>query len=194
MPMFLCLQEVFAHGWASKERMAGLSRGPVLDLPQTRKICSTKIRAGSAHPRCLLLSLQRRAACSTATGLIPSEFGLATFVRRSHPAIAPGNGLRARRFFIRWLGGDHPRSRNAPWHPHLRLRKLGYPITIVQLHGLRDPSRARATPRRASLRPKELVEFIQRLGAEKTRSLSSAAIFNVLPDSVTFRGTRQTRN
>ena len=113
---------------------------------------------------------------------VPSQWGLATFVRRTLPVIG-----QVQRFVHKSYGaqgfGDHPRSRNAHgvrvWD-HARDRAL----TVVHMHGLRDLSGKGDTPER--LAPaKRLAALIQGL-AEPGDDVVSCGDFNVLPDSATF--------
>jgi len=112
---------------------------------------------------------------------VSSAFGLATFVRRGmklteqadgfvHGAFAPKN----------W--GDHPRPRNA--HV-LRLDLSGSgPMTIAQMHGLRDLAGKMDTPQRLA-QAQKLVALIERVWRQGERLLVCGD-FNVLPGSETF--------
>jgi endonuclease/exonuclease/phosphatase family metal-dependent hydrolase len=113
---------------------------------------------------------------------IASEFGLATFVRKTYPVIGQAAGFVHGEFSADgW--GPHPRSRNAHC---IRLfdYERGYPITIAQMHGLRDIAGKGDTPARRH-QANALVEIIRQVLREGDR-LVVCGDFNVLPDSETF--------
>ncbi|NTJ64196.1 endonuclease/exonuclease/phosphatase family protein [Agrobacterium rhizogenes] len=113
---------------------------------------------------------------------IASEFGLATFVRKTYPVIGQAAGFVHGEFSADgW--GPHPRSRNAHC---IRLfdYERGYPITIAQMHGLRDIAGKGDTPARRH-QAHTLVEIIRQVLQEGDR-LVVCGDFNVLPDSETF--------
>ncbi len=112
----------------------------------------------------------------------PTEFGIATFVRRSYPVIGQAADFIHGRFSPDgW--GEHPRSRNAHC---IRLFDCagGFSLTIAQLHGLRDPAGKGDIPARHA-QADALVELIERLWPGDER-LVVCGDFNVLPDSITF--------
>ncbi|WP_181704251.1 endonuclease/exonuclease/phosphatase family protein [Chthonobacter albigriseus] len=113
-----------------------------------------------------------------------SEFGLATFVRDSLPVIGQVAGFIHGRFSADgW--GDHPRPRNAHG-VRLYDEAARAPITVVQLHGLRDPAGKHDTP--ARLRQAEaLSDLVARTRGSPDERLVVCGDFNVLPDSATFR-------
>ncbi|XAZ24548.1 endonuclease/exonuclease/phosphatase family protein [Sinorhizobium sp. B11] len=114
--------------------------------------------------------------------LFPSEFGIATFVRRSYPVIAQAADFIHGRFSPDgW--GEHPRSRNAHC---IRLFDYagGFSVTIAQLHGLRDPAGKGDIPARHA-QADALVELIERVWPGDER-LVVCGDFNVLPDSISF--------
>lgn len=114
--------------------------------------------------------------------LVWSEFGLATFVRNSYPVIG-----RAMDFVHGDFSGDgygeHPRPRNADC-----MRLFDYarnrPITIAQLHGLRDLAGKGDTPARHA-QAQSLVSLIRRLWRTGERLIVCGDL-NLLPDSATF--------
>ncbi|TIX89380.1 endonuclease/exonuclease/phosphatase family protein [Rhizobium sp. P44RR-XXIV] len=111
-----------------------------------------------------------------------SEFGLATFVRKSYPVIGQAGGFVHGEFSANgW--GVHPRSRNAHC---IRLfdYEHDYPITIAHMHGLRDTAGKGDTPARRH-QADALVEIIRQVRQGDER-LVVCGDFNVLPDSVTF--------
>jgi len=113
---------------------------------------------------------------------VPSEFGLATFVRWSHAVIGQSQDF-IHGAFLHDQWGPHPRARNAHG---VRIfdYAAGAPITIVQLHGLRDPAGKHDTPTRVA-QADALVDFIGRVWPGDER-LVVCGDLNVLPDSVTF--------
>ncbi|OCJ12175.1 metal-dependent hydrolase [Rhizobium sp. AC27/96] len=113
---------------------------------------------------------------------ITSEFGLATFVRKTYPVIAQVAGFVHGEFSPDgW--GEHPRPRNAHC---IRLFDYdrGCPITITQMHGLRDTVGKGDTPARRH-QANALVEIIQQVRREGDR-LVVCGDFNLLPGSETF--------
>jgi endonuclease/exonuclease/phosphatase family metal-dependent hydrolase len=113
---------------------------------------------------------------------VPSEFGLATFVRRSKAVIGQAQDF-VHGTFLHDQWGPHPRARNAHG---IRVfdYDAGASITIVQLHGLRDPAGKHDTPARMA-QADALVAFIGKLWNGDGR-LVVCGDLNVLPDSVTF--------
>ena len=111
-----------------------------------------------------------------------SEFGLATFVRNSYPII--GHAMDFVHGDFSGDGyGEHPRPRNA----HC-LRIFDYansrPVTIAQLHGLRDLAGKGDTPARHA-QAQSLVSLIRRIWRPGER-LVVCGDLNLLPDSATF--------
>ena len=91
---------------------------------------------------------------------VVSEFGLATFVRQSHPVIGQAMDFVHGDFSSDGYGA-HPRARNAQC---LRLfdYRANRPITIAQLHGLRDLAGKGDTPARRG-QADVLVALIRRI-------------------------------
>jgi endonuclease/exonuclease/phosphatase family metal-dependent hydrolase len=113
---------------------------------------------------------------------IPSEFGLATFVRTSLTVIAQAQDFVHGAFSADgW--GPHPRARNAHC---LRLfnHEDGFSITIAQIHGLREVAGKGDTPARDA-QTARLIELIGRIWRSGER-LVVCGDFNVLPDSRMF--------
>jgi len=111
-----------------------------------------------------------------------TEFGIATFVRKSYPVIGQAADFIHGRFSSDgW--GEHPRSRNAHC---IRLFDYagGFSVTIAQFHGLRDPAGKGDIPARHA-QADALVELIENAWPGNER-LVVCGDFNVLPDSVTF--------
>jgi len=115
--------------------------------------------------------------------MIPSQWGLATFVHRSLPVIAQAQGFVHKSFSPHGYG-DHPRSRSAH-----ALRLYDYTrnraICIAHMHGLRDLNGKMDTPERLA-QAHRLAELVSRV-AEPDDPLIVCGDFNVEPDSETFR-------
>ncbi|WP_306910254.1 endonuclease/exonuclease/phosphatase family protein [Rhizobium mesoamericanum] len=113
---------------------------------------------------------------------VMSEFGLATFVHQSCPIIGQAMDFVHGDFSDKGYG-PHPRARNAQC-----LRLFDYradrPITVAQLHGLRDLAGKQDTPARRG-QADALVALIRRIWRE-SEPLVVCGDFNVLPDSVMF--------
>lgn len=113
---------------------------------------------------------------------LPSEWGLATFVRRTYPVIGQAQDFMHGEFSPDgW--GQHPRSRNA----HVvRLFDYGisHAVTIAHMHGLRDLAGKEDTPARLA-QAKRFAELIERTRWAGDR-LVVCGDFNVLPASATF--------
>ncbi|TCU19121.1 endonuclease/exonuclease/phosphatase family protein [Rhizobium sullae] len=113
---------------------------------------------------------------------VPSEFGLATFVRRSVAVIGHAMDF-VHGDFLAHSYGPHPRARNA--HA-IRLfdYKASHPVTIAQLHGLRDMAGKGDTPARRG-QADALVSLIRQIWRKEER-LVVCGDFNVLPGSAMF--------
>ncbi len=113
---------------------------------------------------------------------VMSEFGLATFIRRTLPAVEHAEGFVHGAFSPDgW--GEHPRPRNAHVF-RLMDTDAGFTVTIAQMHGLRDPAGKQDTPERMAQ-----AEALVRLIGEVRPSGEPLVVcgdFNVLPDSATF--------
>jgi endonuclease/exonuclease/phosphatase family metal-dependent hydrolase len=109
-----------------------------------------------------------------------SEWGLATFVRRTLPVIGQAQDFVHGAFSAAGFG-PHPRSRIA--HA-VRLFDdgAGAPVTVAHMHGLRELAGKGDTPARHA-QAKAFVELIRRI-ARKGERLVVCGDFNVLPDSV----------
>lgn len=174
----LCLQEVSRTPGAQSDWL--IYREPGLELPQ---------RANFFDEVKAILPEHEAFFCPTARGelfdgqtAIASEFGLATFVRKSLPVIGQAMDFVHGQFSPDGWGA-HPRARNAHC---LRLfdYEAGKPITIAQMHGLREASGKADTPARHA-QAKALAQLIARIWPRGER-LVVCGDFNVLPESVTF--------
>ncbi|MCG8598228.1 MAG: endonuclease/exonuclease/phosphatase family protein [Kiloniellales bacterium] len=112
-----------------------------------------------------------------------SQWGLATFVRKSLPIIAQKQGF-VHRAFSPYGYGDHPRPRNA--HA-VRIfdYERGFPVTVVHLHGLRDLAGKQDTPARLA-QARRLASLTQSVAESDDRTVVCGD-FNVLPESRTFQ-------
>ncbi|HEV7253931.1 MAG TPA: endonuclease/exonuclease/phosphatase family protein [Mesorhizobium sp.] len=127
--------------------------------------------------------------CPAARGLlydgerpVPSEHGLATFVRNTLSVIGQAQDFVHGTFSARgW--GDHPRARNAHC-VRVFSGELGGTVTVAHMHGLRDPAGKGDTPARAS-QAQSFAGLIRRVWSPGER-LVACGDFNVLPDSQTF--------
>ncbi|RST87359.1 endonuclease/exonuclease/phosphatase family protein [Aquibium carbonis] len=111
-----------------------------------------------------------------------SEFGLATFTRRSFSVIGQALDFVHGSFSPDGWGA-HPRPRNAHG---VRLfdPETNEPIAVVHLHGLREPGGKADTPHRRA-QAQALVQLIRRVWSPGER-LVVCGDFNLLPDSETF--------
>jgi endonuclease/exonuclease/phosphatase family metal-dependent hydrolase len=112
----------------------------------------------------------------------PSEFGLATFTRRSLPVIGQALDFVHGSFSPDGWGA-HPRPRNAHG---VRLfdEATGEVVCVVHLHGLRELTGKDDTPHRRE-QAHALVRLIRRIWNEGER-LVVCGDFNLLPGSETF--------
>ncbi|WP_339758258.1 endonuclease/exonuclease/phosphatase family protein [uncultured Hoeflea sp.] len=177
-PDVLCLQEV-VHTPATQKDWLTYRDGDHV-LPQ---------RANFFRDVCEALPGHTATFCPAAQGVlwdddksIPSQWGLATFVRNDFPVIAQVQGFVHKSFCADGYG-EHPRSRSA--HAvRLYDYERGWPVTIAHMHGLRDLRGKMDTPER--------MQQAQRLASlatgvsEPGDRLIICGDFNVEPDSQTF--------
>jgi len=174
----LCLQEVVRTLDAESEWLVYRDHG--VELLQRANLFEELKAALPAHDA--FFSPVARGDLFDGDRRLQSEFGLATFVRRTYPIIGQAVGFIHGEFSADgW--GPHPRSRNAHC---IRLfdYEHGYPITIAQMHGLRDIEGKGDTPARRR-QADALVELIRQVRQDGER-LVVCGDFNVLPGSVTF--------
>lgn len=114
---------------------------------------------------------------------LPSQWGLATFVRKSFPIVGQAQGF-VHKTYSAYGYGDHPRSRNAH-----AIRVFDYeksrPVCIAHMHGLRDLRGKIDTPERTVQAQKFLA--IAMSIAEDNDPLILCGDFNVEPNSETLR-------
>lgn len=114
---------------------------------------------------------------------VGTEWGLATFVRRDLVVIGQAQGFVHGDYAAAgW--GPHPRARNAHVvriFDHAAHR----PVTIAQMHGLRDPAGKADTA--ARLVQAERFKGLIRAASRPGDAVLAAGDFNVLPGSATLR-------
>jgi endonuclease/exonuclease/phosphatase family metal-dependent hydrolase len=114
--------------------------------------------------------------------VVPSQWGLATFVHEKFPVIAQAQNFVHKGFSPHGYG-EHPRSRTA--HAvRLYDYERDWPVTIAHMHGLRDLAGKMDTPARLeqARRFAALVAAVDEPGDR----LVVCGDFNVEPDSATF--------
>lgn len=177
-PDVLCLQEV-VHTPASEKDWLDYRDGDHV-LPQ---------RANFFRDIAEILPDHIATFCPAAQGdlwdgdrVIPSQWGLATFVRRSFPVIGQVQAFVHKSFSPDGYG-DHPRSRNA--HA-VRLYDFQrrWPVSIIHTHGLRDLAGKTDTPERLA-QARKLAELVTSVAVPGDR-IVLCGDFNVEPDSETF--------
>ncbi|OCP00968.1 MULTISPECIES: endonuclease/exonuclease/phosphatase family protein [unclassified Ensifer] len=175
----LCLQEVARSPTTEAEWLT--YRDGDVELPQRANLFDEIAAVLPGHDGFF---------CPTARGTlldgnkpVTSEFGLATFVRRSHSIIGQTLGFVHGSFSSDgW--GPHPRARNAHC---IRIfdHGAGAAITIAQMHGLREISGKNDSPARHA-QADVLAKLIRQVWPGNER-LVVCGDFNVLPDSATFQ-------
>ena len=114
---------------------------------------------------------------------IPSQWGLATFVRKSYPIIGQLQEF-VHKSYSPYDYGEHPRSRNAHAVKVFDYEK-GRPIVVAHMHGLRDLNGKMDTPERTAQANKFL--SIANQMTQKNDALVVCGDFNVEPESETLR-------
>jgi len=113
---------------------------------------------------------------------IPSQWGLATFVRSDLPIIGKAQGFVHKNFSAHGYG-DHPRSRNAHVFKLYDIER-DKPIVIAHMHGLRDLAGKMDTPERLA-QAERFVHLIQKV-ADADDPLVVCGDFNIEPSSRMF--------
>lgn len=177
-PDVLCLQEV-VHSPATGKALLTYRDGDHV-LPQRANFFSDVSQALPDHVATF---------CPAAQGVlwdgddpVPSQWGLATFVHKSHPIVAQAQGFVHKTYSP--VGyGDHPRSRSAH-----AVRLYDYagnrPVSITHMHGLRDLNGKMDTPERTAQ-----AHRLWNLSRQVTEPGDLTIIcgdFNVEPDSDTL--------
>jgi endonuclease/exonuclease/phosphatase family metal-dependent hydrolase len=113
---------------------------------------------------------------------VPSQWGLATFVRAGVPVIGQAQGFVHKDYSPDGYG-EHPRSRSA--HA-VRLfdHERGWALTVAHMHGLRDLAGKMDTPARLA-QARRFADLV-RAAAEPGDRLVVCGDFNVEPASATF--------
>ncbi len=177
-PDVLCLQEVGQSPGTEKDWLTYRDGGHI--LPQ---------RARFFDDVAAVLPDHTGVFCPAAQGVlwddavaVPSQWGLATFVRTSIPMIGQLQGFVHKGFSPNSFG-DHPRSRTA----HVvRLYDFdrGWPVTIAHMHGLRDLAGKHDTVERRE-QAKRLRDMVRHVSEPGDR-IVVCGDFNVEPGSETF--------
>ncbi|WP_144574428.1 endonuclease/exonuclease/phosphatase family protein [Agrobacterium sp. DE0009] len=177
-PDILCLQEVVHTPEAKREWLNYRDHGT--ELPQRANFFRDVMDALPDHVAIF---------CPAARGDLwdgdtryDSQWGLATFVRRSFAVVAQSQGFVHGAFSANGYG-EHPRSRTG--HA-VRIFDFatGQPAVIAHMHGLRDLAGKHDTPARLE-QAKNLVKLVRNVAEEGDRIIVCGD-FNVLPDSETF--------
>jgi len=178
-PDVLCLQEVVHTPAATTDWLTYRDGAHV--LPQRTNLFAELVAALPHHAGTF---------CPTAQGelwddevAVPSQFGIATFVRRSLPVIGQMLGFVHGTFSAQGYGA-HPRPRNA----HV-VRVFDYgrggPVTIGHMHGLRDLAAGKAdTPERLA-QARALARLLDAV-AQPGDPVVVCGDFNIEPQSETF--------
>ena len=176
-PDVLCLQEVVHTPAAGKDWLTYRDGDHI--LPQRARFFDDVASALPDHTGVF---------CPAAQGVlwddavsVPSQWGLATFVRTSIPIVGQLQGFVHKGFSPDGFG-DHPRSRSA--HA-VRLYDFerGWPVTIAHMHGLRDLAGKHDTPERLD-QAKRLRDMVRHV-VEPGDRIVVCGDFNVEPGSET---------
>jgi endonuclease/exonuclease/phosphatase family metal-dependent hydrolase len=177
-PDVLCLQEVVHTPTCHKDWLTYRDGDHV--LPQRANFFRDVFEALPDHVATF---------CPAAQGVlwdgeqqIPSQWGLATFTRKSVPIIGQVQGFVHKSFEPNGYG-EHPRSRSAHAIRVFDFEK-NRPVSIVQMHGLRDLNGKMDTPERVAQAHKLLA--LAQAVMEEYDPLVVCGDFNVEPDSETF--------
>ncbi|MGE3872082.1 MAG: endonuclease/exonuclease/phosphatase family protein [Parvibaculaceae bacterium] len=178
-PDVLCLQEVTHTAEARSDWLVYRDHG--MELPQRANLFAEVSQLLPAHQA--FFCPAARGELWDGASRVTSEWGLATFVRRTYPVIGQVQDFIHGTFSATgW--GEHPRARNAHG---VRLYDCAgaFAVTIVHLHGLRELAGKGDSPHRVA-QAVALVDLIGRLRRQGER-LVVCGDFNVLPESSTLR-------
>ena len=177
-PDILCLQEVVHTPDSQRETLTYRDGDHILQQ-----------RANLFQEVCAVLPGHSATFCPAAEGVlwedstaIPSQWGLATFVRKDLHLIGQVQGFVHKDFSANGYG-EHPRSRSAHGirvHDPVSARTL----SVLHMHGLRDLNGKGDTPERVS-QAHRLANMAESLRQAKDL-LVLCGDFNVEPDSATF--------
>jgi endonuclease/exonuclease/phosphatase family metal-dependent hydrolase len=175
----LCLQEVVHTPATTKEWLTYRDGDHV--LPQRTNLFA---EVAAALPRHVATF------CPAAQGelwddeiAVPSQFGIATFVRAGLPVIGQMQGFVHGAYSPDGYGA-HPRPRNAHAvrvFDHAR----GRAVTIAHMHGLRDIAAGKVDTAERLLQARALARLVEAV-ARPDDPVVVAGDFNVEPDSATF--------
>ena len=175
----LCLQEVVHTPLATKEWLTYRDGAHV--LPQRTNLFAEVVAALPGHVGTFCPASQGELWDGEMA--VPSQFGIATFVRRSLPVVGQAQGFVHGAFSADGYGA-HPRPRNAHVVRVFDYERVG-PVTIGQMHGLRDPAAGKAdTPQRLA-QAGALARMIDAV-AGPDDAVVACGDFNIEPDSDTF--------
>ena len=177
-PGVLCLQEAVHTPLSARDTLDYRDGNHV--LPQRANMFRDIARALPHHVATF---------CPAAQGdlwdgdtIIPSQFGLATFVHERFPVVGQIQAFVHKTFSPDGYG-DHPRSRNA--HAvRLYDYERSWPVSIIHAHGLRDISGKMDTPERIAQAHK-LADLARGISEPGDR-IVLCGDFNVEPQSKTF--------
>lgn len=177
-PDVLCLQEVVHSPETQKDWLTYRDGDHI--LPQRANFFRDVAAALPGHAALF---------CPAAQGVlwdgekaVPSQWGLATFVRRSLPITAQAQGFVHKTFSPHGYG-DHPRSRCAHAiriYDYTRERA----VCIGHMHGLRDLGGKMDTPERR-VQAERLADLVKQI-TEPGDPLIVCGDFNIEPGSETF--------
>jgi len=177
-PDILCLQEVVHSPETTKEWLTYRDGSHV--LPQRANMFRDVARVLPDHTPIF---------CPAAQGVlwdgaspIPSQWGLATFVRRTLPITGQVQGFVHKAFSPDGYG-EHPRSRSAHIVRVFDFEKAQF-ICVAHMHGLRDLKGKADTPERIA-QANRLAELVQQI-AEPNDPVVVCGDFNVEPGSRMF--------
>lgn len=178
-PDVLCLQEVTHTPAALSEWLIYRDHG--IELPQRANLFRNVSQALAAHQA--FFCPAARGVLWDGASKVSSEWGLATFVRRTHPVIGQAQDFIHGDFSAAGWGG-HPRARNAHG---VRLfdYDASFAVTVMHLHGIRELTGKADTPHRLA-QADALMDLIGRI-RRKGERLVVCGDFNVLRSSETLR-------
>jgi endonuclease/exonuclease/phosphatase family metal-dependent hydrolase len=177
-PDVLCLQEVVHTPSSPKDWLTYRDGDHV--LPQRTNFFRDVCEALPDHTALFLPAAQ--GVLWDGNESVPSQWGLATFVRVGYPIIGQVQGFVHKGFSPDGYG-EHPRCRNAHVVRLFDFER-GWPITIAHMHGLRDLAGKIDTPERVeqAARFRCMIQSV----APPDERLIVCGDFNVEPDSQTF--------
>ncbi|MEO0606802.1 MAG: endonuclease/exonuclease/phosphatase family protein [Pseudomonadota bacterium] len=182
-PDVLCLQEVVHSPKTTEDWLTYRDGDHVLAQ-----------RANFFRDMCLALPDHAAYFCPAAQGVlwhdemaIASQWGVATFVRKTIPIIAQAQGFVHKSFSANGYG-DHPRSRTAHAVRLYDFEK-DRAVCVTHMHGLRDLRGKMDTPERAA-QARRLLALSNRI-AEPGDAAIICGDFNIGPESETLTYLRQ---